>query len=431
MASYQKRGNNSYLLVVEAGYDGKGKRKKKTKTIRIEDEALLKTNKRLKDYIDKELVKFQIEVDAGEYINPEKLKFEDFVEDWHKKHAKVKLAVKTCRNYKEKLDNYILPRFGYTRLEEIKPLHIVDFIYDISQPGAAASKRDKPLSDSTIYEIDKTMRVVFNKAVEWKVIKESPMHGLSRPRIRKKKMKYYEEEDVLQFMEAMYQEDTVWRMFFITSAISGMRRGEVVALQWPDLNFEEGYIKLTRSIPFFENGRPHIKTTKTNEDLRIITMPNWYMEEMKEFQEIWVEEKKLMDDDWEGGDDDYIFHPGNGIPYTPETVTSTWAKLKTRHKLKNIRLHDLRHTMITYLLEDGESLLNVQNRAGHSSSKITTDTYGHVSKKANKSTAERFNKFDPRQFVNNPSTTDILSTSTQRRKVDASRFKEVIKTGQE
>ncbi|MFQ3546108.1 hypothetical protein Q7A53_18660 [Halobacillus rhizosphaerae] len=73
MASYQRRGDNSFLLVVEVGYDANGKRKKRTKTIRITDKALLKTNRKLENYLQKELAKFQIEVEAGEYIAPEKI----------------------------------------------------------------------------------------------------------------------------------------------------------------------------------------------------------------------------------------------------------------------------------------------------------------------------------------------------------------------
>jgi len=239
----------------------------------------------------------------------------------------------------------------------------VNFLHDISQPGAAASERKEPLSDATLYEIGKTMRVVFNKAV-------------------------------------VYQIDPVWRMLFITYAISGMRRGEGVALRWSDYHFEEGFIELTRSIPAFVDGKPHVKSTKTDENIRIITMPRWYMDEMEAFKVLWEKEKELVGDEWMGRSDDYVFHSGKGVPYVPESVTGAWAKIKKRYELKNIRLHDLRYTMITFLLNEGETLLNVQERAGHSSSKITTYVYGHVTKRVNKGTAEHFNKFDPRQFVN-------------------------------
>lgn len=107
---------------------------------------------------------------------------------------------------------------------------------------------------------------------------------------------------------------------------------------------------------------------------------------------------------WRGEENTFLFHGGEGVPYTPNSVNKTWRNIKQRHNLKDIRVHDLRHTMITYLLQEGESLKNVQERAGHSSSRITTDTYGHVTKKGHRSTAERFEKFNPKLFVNNSST---------------------------
>ncbi|MFB5166149.1 hypothetical protein V2P11_10135 [Parageobacillus toebii] len=94
MASIQRRGKSSFLLVVEAGYDAKGKRLRRTKTIRIEDEALLKTTKKLRDYLNEQLLKFKMEVEAGEYIAPEKMKLADFIKEWETKYAVKELSGK-------------------------------------------------------------------------------------------------------------------------------------------------------------------------------------------------------------------------------------------------------------------------------------------------------------------------------------------------
>ena len=403
MASYQKRGGNSFLLIVEAGYNDKGRRIRRTKTIRV-DESLLKTKRKLENHLNQELVKFEMEVQAGEYIAPEKRTLTDFVEDWKQKYAEQYYAYRTLEGYMEKLDNYILPNFGHQKIDQIKPIQIVNFINEISQPGGGKNKQGKQLSDATIYEVDKTMRVVFNKAKEWQVIKKSPLEELKRPRVRKKKMNFFDEDDVVQFISAMYKEATNWRVYFITAALAGMRRGEILALEWTDIDFENKDILLTKSIPYFENGEPVVKSTKTDEDIRRISMPTWYMEELENFYRQWRKEKMMIIDEWKGGENSYLFHGGYGIPYTPNTVNKTWRNIKKRHDLKDIRVHDLRHTMITYLLQEGESLKHVQERAGHSSSRITTDTYGHVTKKGHRSSAERFERFNPKSFVNNSST---------------------------
>lgn len=403
MASIQRRGENSFQLTIELGYDGRGKRIRRTKTIRIKDEKLLRAPRRLENYLKQELYTFQAKVESGHYIDTSNIKFSEFVDDWIEKHAKLNLEKTTFNNYMIHLNNYIIPHFGNSQLNKIKTIHIVNFLNKMSQPGASVRNSNKALSDSTIYELDKTMRVVLNKAKEWQVIKESPMDGLPRPRIRKKDIQYFDEDDIYDFIKAIYQEHIVWRTFFLTSAMSGMRRAEVIALTWEDIDFDEGCIVLKRSIPVFVDGKPYVKGTKTNEGERIIHMPDWYMIELKTFKKFWNDEKYACGDKWQGGEKNFLFHGGFGKPYTPNAATNTWKRIVNDHGLKEIRLHDLRHTMITYLLNSGESAFMVSKRAGHSSTKVTTETYGHFEKRGGKAIVKHLEKFNPINLVSNRS----------------------------
>src|SRR5690625_7927574 len=131
MASIQKRGKNTFQLTVELGYDGRGRRRRRTKNIKVEDEKLLRAPRRLEEHLKKELYKFQAEIEAGEYIDTKNLKFKDFVDDWIDRHAERNLAKRTQQNYKEKIDKYLLPYFGNDKLEDIKAIHIVMFIYEL------------------------------------------------------------------------------------------------------------------------------------------------------------------------------------------------------------------------------------------------------------------------------------------------------------
>lgn len=132
MAHIQKRGKNSWRLVVDAGWDANGKRIRRTKTIRIEDEALLKTTKKLQDYLNAELVKFKMEVEAGEYIAPQKMTFADFVEEWRAKYAEKKLAPLTLETYLSLLSQHVIPAIGHMRIDTIKPMHLVTLLAEIT-----------------------------------------------------------------------------------------------------------------------------------------------------------------------------------------------------------------------------------------------------------------------------------------------------------
>ncbi|BBP91818.1 hypothetical protein BsIDN1_54360 [Bacillus safensis] len=91
----KKRGSNFFRLVVEIGYDANDKRLRKYKTIRIEDHKLLKTKRKLQDYLSDQLYQFKMEVNSGEYIEPEKLTFESFIYKWKEKKSSTKKEWKT------------------------------------------------------------------------------------------------------------------------------------------------------------------------------------------------------------------------------------------------------------------------------------------------------------------------------------------------
>jgi integrase len=401
MASFQKRGTDSFLLVVEAGYNAKGKRIRRTKTIRIKDKALLKTTKKLRDYLNDELVKFKMEVEAGEYISLDKIQLSSFIEEWKTKFAEKNLAVTTFTSYDSHIRNHIIPHFGHLRMDQIKTIQIINFLDQLTLPEARKDGRDKPLSNRSIADIYLALKSIFKKATEWKVIKENPMEGVPKPKYEKKEMLYYEEEEAQQVIAALYKEHIMWRVYFLGAMIGGMRRGELLALEWTDILFEDGGISVTKNIPIKKNGQHMVKSTKNNKS-RIIDMPDWYMDELKKYHHLWKQEKLKTGELWEGGDKQYLFHRGFGIPLYPSTPTTKWRRFVKKHDLKYIRLHDLRHTMVTLLIEAGANMKAIQKRAGHSSLKVTSDTYGHVTKKVSKVTAEQFNKFAPN--VNNSST---------------------------
>jgi integrase len=394
MASVQRRGNGSFLLVVEAGYDAKGKRIRRTKTIRVQDKALLKTTKKLRDYLNDELVKFKMEVEAGAYIAPEKMKIESFIDDWHRKFALKYLSEKTRYEQMRLIKNHVLPHIGHLRLDQVKPIHIINYLDKLANEDSRIDGRPGCLSDATIYQVDKVLRSIFNRAKEWHVLKESPMETIKRPKVKRKEMNYLDQEEAARLIVALQEFKPTWRLYFLTAMIGGLRRGEIIALEWTDLDFENDLIHVKKSIPMFEDKQPVIKDTKTG-TTRFVSMPSWYMEEMRKFQEEWQKERESVDDLWEDEERQFIFHNGVGRPLYPSAATGKWIQFRDKYGFDNIRLHDLRHTMVTLLIEEGVNIKAIQERAGHSSSKVTTDVYGHITKRVRDATAEKFEKFNP------------------------------------
>ncbi|WP_082235012.1 tyrosine-type recombinase/integrase [Halobacillus massiliensis] len=407
MASYQKRGKHSFLLIVEAGYDAKGKRKKRTKTIRVEDKALLRTTKKLENYLQQELAKFQMEVEAGEYIAPEKNLLEDFVHEWHKRYAIKDLSPTTAKVYMSSLNNHILPHFEGKRIGDIKTIQIIRFLGDkTSSDKDRKDGKQGALSPHTIRKIYDALCNVFARAHDWRIIKDNPMVGVRKPSSEEKEMKYYSSEDLGDVINALNQEHLMWRVYFLGALFGGLRRGELTALEWKHILYESNEIKVENNIVDTKNGKAVVKAPKTKSSKAAVVMPEWYMSLLREWHTEWKREKFKMGEDWEGGEHQYLFHNGTGKALYFSTPTTKWRRIIEKHGLKKIRLHDLRHSMVALLMEEDDvNLPAIQKRARHSSSKITSDIYGHISKKRAKQTASQFDKYaPPKNSVNNSST---------------------------
>ncbi len=399
MGYYEKRGKKSYRLNVELGIDAKGKKIYERKTIQI-NESLLKTTRKLQDYLNMELAKFQIEIESSNYISPEKMLFKNFISEWVEKYIDPKIeegkfSLGSKKDYLRQLKNHILPEFGDMRLDQIRTIHIVNFFVQLRKPEARKDGSGTKLSVGSFEYIYRVLKNVLDRAVEWQLIKENPMKGVDKPSPEEVEMNYYDEDEAREAITALYKEPDVWRLYFLGAMLGGFRRGEILGLELTDVNFENNTLNITKSISDTENGEAIVGKTKTKKSKAAVVMPDWYMQELKLFLHQWKQDRLDLGEQWKGGDRKYIFHSGFGKPFYYTTPTSRWKKFLKRYNLKFIRLHDLRHTAATLLIEAGADLRAVQERLRHSKYK-TTERYAHVTKKLNKETAERLNKFDPR-----------------------------------
>ncbi|MEV2908464.1 site-specific integrase [Paenibacillus larvae] len=398
MASIEKRGANSWRLVVEVGYDSKGKRVKRTKTVRVEDQALLRTTKKLREYLETELHKFKIEVEAGEYIAPQKMTLDQFIQnEWVPKYASKteNLSPLTYKIYMHHVKKHIIPTFGHKNLGDIKPIHIVTFINDNSKEGT--------LSAATIQYTHRVFKNILCRATEWQVIKTNPIIGVKKPKVERPDIDFYDENEAREVISALNKEPRKWRLFILGSMVGGFRRGELLALEWGDIDFSSMTLSINKSISLTVDGHAVEKEPKSKSSKRVVDMPEWYMQELKVHELEWKKEKLSVGDKWLGGDRQYVFHAGYGKPFYHNTPTTWWDKFIRRHNLKRVRFHDLRHSSATLLIEAGAPMKAIQQRLGHSKHQTTADVYAHVTKKVSRETAEKFDKFAPQnlrpQFV--------------------------------
>ncbi|MDR0269589.1 tyrosine-type recombinase/integrase [Paenibacillus sp.] len=422
--SFEKRGQNTWRLTVDLGFHPDGSRNRPRKPITIDDPEILRSKRKLDDYLEHELYKFKQEVESGEYIKPQKMTFEQFVmNEWFEKYANdpENLSPATLTNYEKVIYTRLIPKFGQNQIDEIRALSIVTYMKDLEKPGARRPPVTKkpltekqkqrlmePLDAGTIAYIYRVLKNIFSRAVEWKVIKENPMDGVKKPSDKNAKAKimeqrknpqYYDEEEAQQVVDALYKESRKWRLLILGAMIGGCRRGELNGLEWPFVNFGQCIITIENNIPLTKKGKAVEKGPKSLASYRDIDMPQWYMDELAVYKNEWYDDKEFMEDKWLGEDREFVFHNGKGKPYYYQHPSKWWKRFCERHGIRYIKFHGLRHSSGTLLLEDEDEsnfdsiLMAIQRRLGHARLSTTTDTYVHVTKKVKKRTAGKFDKF--------------------------------------
>ena len=408
MPSIEKRGNNSWRLVVEDGYDVNGKRIQRRKTVRVEDPELLKPTKsaatRLRDYLRLELGNFCREVESGQYVQPTHMTFMEFVPIWKQNFADQNLGAYTRRHYLQMISAHLLPVLGRIDMEKIKTMHLVQLMSQLRTPDARKDGQDKPLSVSTRLNIYHALKSVFDAGYKWRVIPVNPMDGVDRPkpdkaerRAAREKKHAYTRAESQALIIALMDEPERWRLYFLGVLLGGFRRGEMLGVEWPQVDFENGGIFVEKQISLDEDGNAVEAELKTEESRGYVPMPRWYMDELTQYRKQWIEERWKLKQagKWLGGNKQYVFHPGTGQKYYPSSPSHQWTKFLNRHDLPKIRLHDLRHTAAMLLREAGADMKTIQERLRHARLSTTADMYTHESEVISREAADKLENLNP------------------------------------
>ena len=244
--SIKKRGKNSYRLSCLAGYNLQGKPIKKTKTVHGS-----------KKDAEIELAKFVADVQNGMFVEGKSLKFSEFTEIWKRDYASKELAPSTYKRYCRMLETRLLPYFGHFYVNKIKPTDIMQFYDLLSRDTQLVRKKDnngkktiKPLSCKTILEHHRLLRAMLHRAVYWQMIVSNPAERVQPPKTKKPKRRYYDDEQskiLLSNLNQLGIEQIKYKTAIILTIFTGVRLGELMGLEWNDINFRDGIVSVNRS----------------------------------------------------------------------------------------------------------------------------------------------------------------------------------------
>ena len=236
-------------------------------------------------------------------------------------------------------------------------------------------QKTPPLQAKTIRTIHSILRNALKRALKWGLISRDPSEVIELPRSTRRTMAVWTPEQVRMFLKINQDIDSRYYTTFFLAIYTGMRKGEILALRWRDIDFERNVIQITRTFSWVD-GEAKFLDAKTSHAYRSITIPRDVKVQLMRHRESQDQEKQLYADSYR--DYDLVVARRDGEPLRPSSLHKQWRQAVKRAGLPPIRFHDLRHTHASLLLLQGVHPKVVSERLGHSNISITFNTYSHV-----------------------------------------------------
>lgn len=368
MATIQKR-NGSYSIRVSCGYDTRGKQIIQSMTWKP-DEGM--TPKQIEKELKRQSVLFEEACMKG--FQSKAVKFETFCEEWFEDYAKTNLRNTTYERLLQ-LRGRIYPVIGHIRMDKITPRQIQTFVNSLSKEGAN-ERTGKPLAPKTIRHNLSLISDVFGYAVKMGVVSENPCSKVTIPKGEVKEKQIYTPAEVERFLTLLNNEPLKYRTFFYLMIYSGFRRGEMLGLEWKDVDFENNIISVRRTSNYTAKKGVYTDTTKTKRSQRTLKFPQFIMDMLKEYKDEQDAEALRLSDRWVETDRLYVKWDGrpmqNGTPYF-------WlGEFCEKHGLPFYGLHSFRHLFCSLLVNQGVDIVTVSGALGHSCVSTTSNIYCHM-----------------------------------------------------
>jgi integrase len=313
--------------------------------------------------VDKLVTAALSERDKGLATDPTKETVQQFLERWLNDVMKHRVRPVTLVSYRYTL-RHAYAALGSLPLTKLTP-PLIQRLYT-QRLDAGASRR-------TVQYIHSILHKALNQAVRWNLLARNPCDAVDAPRPVKRDMVTLTEEELRQLVDVMVADEL--RPLYVLAILTGARRGELVALRWQDVDLVKGAIRITRTAEQVGNTVVWSEP-KTAKSRRLIPLPAEAIPVLKAHKAAQAELKMRQRLVWR--EQGLVFTRWDGSPYIPEFITRHFGLLVQKAGVPRVRLHDLRHTHATLLLQAGIHPKVVSERLGHSTTTLTMDTYSHV-----------------------------------------------------
>lgn len=302
----------------------------------------------------------------------------DWIRLWYEVYSKSRLREATRDYYRNYIENHIIPSIGEIKLDKLSTINIQKFYNALLTTGRIqkykhVELKSKSLSPRFVAGVHTLLSGCLEQAVADKLLLSNPARGCKLPKLEKKEMKILPTEKIGVYL-AEAERRGLLPAFFL-ELTTGLRRGELLALLWTDLNAEEHTISVTKQVNRM-GGVLKVSQPKTNNSVRTLVIPQQAV-------------NLLQQEHDKHPDSPYMFpSPVTGTMYDPDAFRHIHDKILKATGLEHIRFHDLRHTFATLSLRSGVDVKTLSGALGHYSAGFTLNTYTHATAQMKREAAD-------------------------------------------
>ena len=291
-----------------------------------------------------------------------------WVKMWYEVYAEPRLREKTKDYYLNYIDKHIIPELGDIKLDKLTTIQIQQFYNNLQKNGRVQrykhiELKNKGLSARVVHGIHTLLNNCLEQAVAERLILVNPARGCKLPKMEKREMKVLPEDKIKPYL--MEADKRGLLAPFYLELTTGLRRGELLALLWTDLDVENRTISITKQVNRIK-GELVVSLPKTQNSVRVLPVS-------QQAVDLLVEEHKKHPGN------PYMFpSPKTGGMFDPDSFRHTHEKILKTIGAEHIRFHDLRHTFATLSLKNGVDVKTLSSTLGHYSAGFTLSTYTHA-----------------------------------------------------
>ena len=353
-----QRADGKWATTLTVGYNQHGKRIRKTLYGATKREVQEKLSKLHGQRLD------------GTLVESGTTTLAQFLDKWLEDSVRISVRPATFDNYGHMV-THIKAKLGGAALSKLTAIHIQGMYAELEREGK------KPRLRQLIHAVlSRSLRT----AVRWGLLARNLCDAVERPSVPKHEITPLDEAQAQQFLAAA-ADDRLYALY-VLAITTGLRQGELLGLQWPDINLGAGVLSVQRTL-LERNGVHSFGEPKTSRSKRLVSLPGFAIEAL------WAHKAKMLAEGFAATELVFCGERRGGPLFKGNIIRRSFRPLLKSTGLPAIRFHDLRHTAATLLLSQGVHPKVVQERLGHSSISVTMDIYSHVLPSMQREAADR------------------------------------------